>query len=104
MICQKYLSVNKAAVGINTSELGASMAELFGKSIGPVNRQLCMYALSNSQQKLIYFSVSLLSLSDMKLDAAKILTSQIAIKGYFAGEAAGIRLANRESKPRRMLH
>jgi phosphatidylinositol 4-kinase len=30
------------------------------------------------------------------MDAAKLLSSQIAIKGYFAGEAAGVRLASRE--------
>lgn len=35
-------------------------------------------------------------MSQWKIDAAKILSSQIAIKGYFAGEVAGIRLANRE--------
>jgi phosphatidylinositol 4-kinase len=40
---------------------------------------------------------SLASLSRWDIDAAKTLSSQIAIKGYFAGEAAGIRLANRES-------
>lgn len=40
---------------------------------------------------------SLASLSRWEVDAAKIFSSQIAIKGYFAGEAAGIRLANRES-------
>lgn len=39
---KKYLAVNKASAGNNSSELGASMAELFGKSIGPVNRQLRM--------------------------------------------------------------
>jgi len=42
-------------------------------------------------------SASLASLSRWDIDAAKTLSSQIAIKGYFAGEAAGIRLANRES-------
>ncbi|KAF9475060.1 hypothetical protein BDN70DRAFT_996680 [Pholiota conissans] len=78
---QKYLTVNKSSAGINSAELGASIAEQFGKSIGPVHRQLS----------------SLSSISHWKIDAAKILSSQIAIKAYFAGEAAGIRLANRES-------
>jgi len=42
-------------------------------------------------------AASLSSLSQWNIDAARVLSSQIAIKGYFAGEAAGIRLANRES-------
>ncbi|CAA7271519.1 unnamed protein product [Cyclocybe aegerita] len=78
---QKYLSVNPSLSGINSAELGASIAEQFGKAIGPVHRQLS----------------SLSSFSPWNFDAAKTLSSQIAIKGYFAGEAAGIRLANRES-------
>ncbi|KAF9526949.1 hypothetical protein CPB83DRAFT_856867 [Crepidotus variabilis] len=78
---QKYLAINQSLSGINSAELGATMAEQFGKAIGPVHRQLA----------------SLSSLSQWKIDAAKSLSSQIAIKGYFAGEAAGIRLANRES-------
>jgi phosphatidylinositol 4-kinase len=43
------------------------------------------------------YLASLASLSHREIDAAKAFSSQIAIKGYFAGEAAGIRLANRES-------
>ncbi|KDR73543.1 hypothetical protein GALMADRAFT_227988 [Galerina marginata CBS 339.88] len=80
---QKYLAINQSSIstGINSAELGASIAEEFGKAIGPVHRQLS----------------SLSSLMQWKLDAAKVVLSQIAIKGYFAGEAAGIRLANRES-------
>ncbi|PPQ98140.1 hypothetical protein CVT26_003184 [Gymnopilus dilepis] len=78
---QKYLAVNQSPAGINAAELGASIAEEFGKAIGPVHRQLS----------------SLASLSHWKVDSAKVLSSQVAIKGYFAGEAAGIRLANRES-------
>lgn len=46
---------------------------------------------------LIVYLASLASLSRRDIDAAKAFSSQIAIKGYFAGEAAGIRLANRES-------
>ncbi|KAF7311374.1 hypothetical protein MKEN_01039300 [Mycena kentingensis (nom. inval.)] len=76
---QKYLSGN-SSTGAEWTELGASVAEQFGKSIGPVHRQL----------------VSLSTLSKMKADGAKSLASQIASKGYFAGEAAGIRLASRQ--------
>lgn len=50
------------------------------------------------------YSASLSSLSPWKLDAAKILASQIAIKAYYAGEAAGIRLANREGCHPFILH
>ncbi|EDR14914.1 uncharacterized protein LACBIDRAFT_187897 [Laccaria bicolor S238N-H82] len=77
---QKYLTVNRSSTGPNSAELGASIAEQFGKAIGPVHRQL----------------TSLFALSPLKVDAAKTLASQIAIKGYFAGEAAGIRLSDRE--------
>ncbi|KAF7295444.1 hypothetical protein MIND_01084200 [Mycena indigotica] len=76
---QKYLSGN-SSTGAEWTELGASVAEQFGKSIGPVQRQL----------------VSLSTLSTKKTDGAKSLASQIASKGYFAGEAAGIRLASRQ--------
>ncbi|KAJ7217187.1 hypothetical protein GGX14DRAFT_440647 [Mycena pura] len=77
---QKYLSGN-SSTGAEWTELGASVAEQFGKSIGPVQRQL----------------VSLSTLmSRWKTDGAKTLASQIASKGYFAGEAAGIRLASRQ--------
>ncbi|KAJ7085721.1 hypothetical protein B0H15DRAFT_846088 [Mycena belliarum] len=74
---QKYLSGNSSS---EWTELGASVAEQFGKSIGPVQRQL----------------VSLATLSKWKTDGAKSLASQVASKGYFAGEAAGIRLASRQ--------
>ncbi|KAK7038059.1 hypothetical protein R3P38DRAFT_3311292 [Favolaschia claudopus] len=76
---QKYLSGN-SSTGTEWTELGASVAEQFGKSIGPVQRQL----------------VSLSTLSKWKTDGAKSLASQVASKGYFAGEAAGIRLASRQ--------
>ncbi|KAJ6591860.1 1,3-beta-glucan synthase component-domain-containing protein [Mycena vulgaris] len=70
---QKYLSGNSSS-GAEWTELGASVAEQFGKAIGPVQRQL----------------VSLSTLSKWKTDGAKSLASQVASKGYFAGEAAGI--------------
>ncbi|KAJ8087995.1 phosphatidylinositol-4- kinase [Marasmius tenuissimus] len=77
---QKYLAVSQTAASpADATELGATIAEKFGKAVGPVNRQLM--ALSN--------------LSPGKTDKAKVLASQIAIKGYFAGEVAGLRLARR---------
>ncbi|KAJ3814722.1 hypothetical protein F5876DRAFT_72711 [Lentinula aff. lateritia] len=74
---QKYLAVGQ--ISSDASELGASIAEKFGKAIGPVQRQL----------------TSLAKLSSWSSDKAKVLASQIASKGYFAGEAAGLRLASR---------
>ncbi|KAF9067556.1 hypothetical protein BDP27DRAFT_1328569 [Rhodocollybia butyracea] len=74
---QKYLAVSQIAS--DTSELGATIAEKFGKAIGPVQRQL----------------TSLMKLSNWQSDKAKVLAGQIASKGYFAGEAAGLRLASR---------
>ncbi len=42
-VCERNtLQSNKASAGINSAELGASIAEQFGKSIGPVHRQLRM--------------------------------------------------------------
>ncbi|KAF5373565.1 hypothetical protein D9758_000828 [Tetrapyrgos nigripes] len=75
---QKYLAVSQTAS--DASELGATIAEKFGKAIGQVPRQL----------------VSLSNLGSWKVDKAKVLTSQIAIKSYYAGEAAGLRLARRQ--------
>ncbi|KAG9226590.1 hypothetical protein CCMSSC00406_0006185 [Pleurotus cornucopiae] len=76
---QKYLAVGQPS-GTDTAELGATMAEKFGKAIGPIQRQLA--SLSNYVK--------------LKTDRSKALASQIASKGYFAGEAAGIRLASRK--------
>ncbi|KAK0497081.1 hypothetical protein EDD18DRAFT_1165281 [Armillaria luteobubalina] len=56
---QKYLAVHQSTSGTDGAELGASVAEQFGKAIGPVQRQLSL----------------------------TLLASQIASKGYFAGEA-----------------
>ncbi|KAK0463795.1 uncharacterized protein EV420DRAFT_1520089 [Desarmillaria tabescens] len=81
---QKYLAVHQSNSGTDGAELGASIAEQFGKAIGPVQRQL----------------VSLSALSNRTLDKANILASQIASRGYFAGEAAGIRLASRSGADR----
>ncbi|CAK5277296.1 unnamed protein product [Mycena citricolor] len=74
---QKYLA---ASAGSEWTELGASIAEQYGKSIGPVQRQL----------------VSLARMSKWRTDGAKSLVGQVASKSYFAGEAAGIRLASRQ--------
>ncbi|KAF9014020.1 hypothetical protein BDQ17DRAFT_1475819 [Cyathus striatus] len=77
---QKYLAAHQSSSsGLDSAELGASTAEQFSKMIAPTQRQL----------------TSLSSLSRWKMDAAKALASQIAIKGHFSGEAAGIRLASR---------
>ncbi|KAF7980170.1 hypothetical protein HWV62_39641 [Athelia sp. TMB] len=79
---QKYLAVNHSVSGVDTSELGASIAEKFGKAVGPIYRHI----------------TSLSTLSGWEPDRAKILASQLASKGYFAGEAAGLRLASREAQ------
>ncbi|KAF8637362.1 hypothetical protein AX17_002861 [Amanita inopinata Kibby_2008] len=74
---QKYLAVNQTIVsGVESSELGASLAEEYGKAIDPVQAQLS----------------SLATMVPWTTDAAKTLASQIAIKSYFAGECSGIRL------------
>ncbi|KAK7034075.1 Phosphatidylinositol 4-kinase stt4 [Paramarasmius palmivorus] len=75
------LPVDSAAGPSDATELGASVAERFGKAVGPIHRQLA--ALAN--------------LSQWKTDKAKVLASQIASKGYFAGEVAGLRLASRSA-------
>ncbi|KAG5638985.1 hypothetical protein H0H81_008206 [Sphagnurus paluster] len=77
---QKYLATAQSDSGTLSSELGASVAQHFGKAIGPVRRQLTCLA----------------GLSQWKTDGAKNLANQLAIKSYFVGEAAGFRLACRE--------
>ncbi|KXN92250.1 Phosphatidylinositol 4-kinase stt4 [Leucoagaricus sp. SymC.cos] len=77
---QKYLAVNQSVTGTDSAELGASIAERFGKDVGPVHRHL----------------FSLKSLSRWNMDQAKTLTSQIAIKSYYLGEAAGFRFVGKE--------
>jgi phosphatidylinositol 4-kinase len=37
---QKYLAVNQSSWAADSVELGATIAEQFGKAIGPVQRQL----------------------------------------------------------------
>jgi hypothetical protein len=74
---QKYLSVSQSAANLGSAELGASVAEAFGKGVGPLNQHL----------------LSLSNISQSPMDGAKSLASQIAIKGFYAGEAAGIRLS-----------
>ncbi|TFK76247.1 atypical/PIKK/PI4K protein kinase [Pluteus cervinus] len=78
-ILQRYLATNKPSSG-PFAELGATVAETYARTIGPVYRQ----------------TVSLINLSKWKSDASRNLASQLASKGYFAGEAAGLRLANRQ--------
>ncbi|KAF8077714.1 hypothetical protein FPV67DRAFT_1462774 [Lyophyllum atratum] len=80
---QKYIAASQSTTGGHSSELGASVAEHFGKAIGPVQRQLTCLA----------------NLSQWKTDGAKNLANQIAIKSYFAGEATGVRLACHHGGP-----
>lgn len=40
---QKYLAVNQSVTGADSAELGASVAERFGKEVGPVHRHLCKF-------------------------------------------------------------
>ncbi|KAI0032206.1 hypothetical protein K488DRAFT_50373 [Vararia minispora EC-137] len=75
---QKYLAVNQSLSLIDTVDLGASVAEQFGKAIGPVERKLA----------------SLVAMSKQKPDRAKLFTSQLALKAYSVGELAGIHLAH----------
>ncbi|KII89099.1 hypothetical protein PLICRDRAFT_698221 [Plicaturopsis crispa FD-325 SS-3] len=76
---QKYLALSQSSSSADAAELGASVAEQFGKAVGPVQRDL----------------TSLAALSNWKVDRAKVLSNQLASKGYFAGEVAGLRLASR---------
>ncbi|KAI0275884.1 atypical/PIKK/PI4K protein kinase [Russula aff. rugulosa BPL654] len=79
---QKYLAVNQSLSPIDSVDLGASIAENYGKVIGPVERKLS----------------SLVGLSKHKPDRSKILISQLASKAYYTGEIAGLRLAGRGGK------
>ncbi|KAG6336316.1 hypothetical protein ID866_2765 [Astraeus odoratus] len=79
---QKYLATTQSLTGADTAELGASVAERFAKGFGPMHHQL----------------TSLYSLSRWKPDRARVLASQLASKGYFAGESAGLRLAYDQDK------
>jgi phosphatidylinositol 4-kinase len=94
---QKYLAVNQTLSATDTAELGASVAEQFGKAIASVERQLSNW---NSPDPLVLahsrLIASLSLLSGWKPDRAKMLASQLASKGYFAGEVAGIRLASQD--------
>ncbi|PFH54176.1 hypothetical protein AMATHDRAFT_52986 [Amanita thiersii Skay4041] len=75
---QKYLALNQTTTcGIESSELGASLAEEYGKAVDPVQAQLA----------------SLASMIPWVTDAAKSLAGQIANKAYFTGESSGLRLA-----------
>ncbi|KAL1668533.1 hypothetical protein GGF50DRAFT_96468 [Schizophyllum commune] len=78
---QRYLATNQSSgFDLESADLGASVAEHYGKIVGPVQRQL----------------TSLSALSNCRTDGAKSLASQLANKSYFAGEAAGVRLASRQ--------
>lgn len=92
---KKYLAINQSLSPIDSVDLGASIAENYGKAIGPVERKLCRYCRRRSFNLFDYFLASLAALSKHKPDRAKIVTSQIASKAYFTGEIAGLRLAGR---------
>lgn len=42
---QKYLAIKQGYSGVGSTDLGASVAEDFGKAVGPVERQLSMKML-----------------------------------------------------------
>ena len=92
---KKYLAINQSLSPIDTVDLGASIAENYGKAIGPVERKLCAYWQSRFFNIFNHFPASLAALSKHKPDRAKIVTSQIASKAYYTGEIAGLRLAGR---------
>jgi phosphatidylinositol 4-kinase A len=92
---QKYLAVNQSLSPIDAVDLGASIAETYGKAIGPVQRKLCMTHLVLLSYFIDHAVASLASLSKHKPDRAKVVISQIASKAYFVGEIAGLRLAGR---------
>ncbi|PCH37888.1 atypical/PIKK/PI4K protein kinase [Wolfiporia cocos MD-104 SS10] len=81
---QKYLATNQVLSVTDTSELGASIALQFGKAIGPIDRKL----------------TSLSTLSSWQPDRAKALASQMASKGYFAGEVTGFRYGRIDASQR----
>ncbi|KAG6868816.1 hypothetical protein C0993_009698 [Termitomyces sp. T159_Od127] len=95
---QKYLAVTQSSSGSHSSELGASVAEHFGKAIGPVERQLgaqyVAFSVSFADQK----AACLAGLSQWKTDGAKSLANEIASKSYFSGEVAGMCLAWHQGK------
>jgi phosphatidylinositol 4-kinase len=94
-LSKKYLAVNQSLSPIDSVDLGASIAENYGKAIGPVERKLCTCIRSFLFHIFHYCIASLAALSKHKPDRAKIVTSQIASKAYYTGEIAGLRLAGR---------
>ncbi|KAI0362486.1 atypical/PIKK/PI4K protein kinase [Trametes cingulata] len=81
---QKYLATLQSSSLAESSELGASVAVQWAKAIGPIDRKLS----------------SLSSLSTSRPDRAKTMASQLASKGYFAGEAVGFRFGRAGSADR----
>jgi len=88
--------MNQSFTPVDSVDLGASVAERFGKSIGPVERKLstCGSRLMPCCEADV-LSASLMTLSRHKPDRAKVLAGQIASKSYYVGEIAGLRLAVR---------
>lgn len=76
---QKYLSSHDTIAFADSIELGASIALTFAGMLAP------------SEKKIAQAEGSL----SWTPDRARVLTSQLACKEHFIGEAGGIRLANR---------
>lgn len=76
---QKYLASHDSISYADSVELGASVALQFADMI------------SSSERKIAQVHSSL----SWTPDRSKVLTSQLACKEHFAGEAGGVRLANR---------
>jgi phosphatidylinositol 4-kinase len=79
---------------VDSADLGASVAENFGKAISPGERQLSMQVICYWSIIANVPSASLASLASFKLDHAKTHVSQLAAKAYFLGEATGARMAD----------
>jgi phosphatidylinositol 4-kinase A len=79
----------------DSADLGATIAQKFSKAIGPADRQLCKRGLLHASFAYSMITASMSGMSNLKSDRAKLLSSQTAFKAYFAGEAAGTRLAQR---------
>jgi hypothetical protein len=44
---KKYLAINQSLSPIDAVDLGASIAENYGKAIGPVERKMCTYSTNS---------------------------------------------------------
>ncbi|KAJ7709476.1 hypothetical protein B0H17DRAFT_1155491 [Mycena rosella] len=95
------LALGRAPVELQSTlqRIGRSLAPLLPSSSENQSGQFrdsLVGVFQISLPQLTCSLVSLATLSKWKTDGAKSLASQVASKGYFAGEAAGIRLASRQ--------